>query len=72
MVYNKECPIAKYPGSQLIKVRDDFRLKREKSQKRLDDVLKNIAEMLFSSDFQELLKTSSVADIDKKVQKFLA
>ena len=61
------------PGDdQLIKVRDDFRLKREKSQKRLDDVLKNIAEMLFSSDFQELLKTSSVADIDKKVQKFLA
>ena len=56
----------------MIKVRDDFRLKREKSQKRLDDVLKNIAEMLFSSDFQELLKTSSVADIDKKVQKFLA
>lgn len=60
------------PGDdQLLKARDDFRLKREKSQKRLDDVLENIAEMLFSSEFQELLKTSSVADIDKKVQKFL-
>ena len=60
------------PGDdQLIKARDKFRDSKAKSEKRSDDVLENIAEMLFSSDFQKLLKSSSVADIDKKVQKFL-
>lgn len=60
------------PGDdQLIKARDKFRTNKAKSEKRSDDVLENIAEMLFSSDFQKLLKSSSVSDIDKKVQKFL-
>ena len=33
-----------------------FRDKKEVSDKKSDDVLKNIAEMLFSPKFQELLK----------------
>ena len=60
------------PGDdQLIKARDKFRVKREKLDKKTGDVLENIAQMLFSPEFQKLLKSSSVADIDKKVQKFL-
>ena len=61
------------PGDdQLVKARDKFRDSKAKSDKRNSDVIENIAQMLFSSDFQKLLKSSSVADIDKKVQKFLA
>ena len=48
-----------------------FRDKKEVSDKKSDDVLKNIAEMLFSPKFQELLKHSEVSDIDSKVQAFL-
>ena len=60
------------PGDdQLIKARDKFWVKREKLDKKTGDVLENIAQMLFSPEFQKLLKSSSVADIDKKVQKFL-
>ena len=39
---------------------------------RNNDVLKNIAEMLFSPVFQELLKHSEVSEIDRNVQSFLA
>jgi hypothetical protein len=61
------------PGDdQLLKARNKFRDKKASLDKKTEDVLKNIAELLFSSDFQNLLKSSSVADIDKKVQKFLA
>ena len=61
------------PGDdQLLKARNKFRDKKASLDKKTEDVLKNIAELLFSPDFQNLLKSSSVADIDKKVQKFLA
>lgn len=48
-----------------------YRDKKEVNDKKSDDVLKNIAEMLFSPKFQELLKHSEVSDIDSKVQAFL-
>ena len=60
------------PGDdQLKNARDKYRSKKDKLDKRSEDVLENIAQMLFSSEFQQLLKSSTVADIDKKVQKFL-
>ena len=61
------------PGDD--KLRDavkKYRDSKEKSDRRNDEVLENIAEMLFSPEFQELLKHSEVSDIDRKVQAFLA
>ena len=61
------------PGDD--KLRDavkKYRDSKEKSDKRNDEVLENIAEMLFSPQFQELLKHSEVSDINRKVQAFLA
>ena len=61
------------PGDD--KLRDavkKYRDSKEKSDKRNDEVLENIAEMLFNPEFQELLKHSEVSDIDRKVQAFLA
>jgi predicted kinase len=42
------------------------------NKERERDVITNIADMLVNKEFQEELKHSDVADIDKKVQKFLA
>lgn len=61
------------PGDD--KLRDavkKYRISKEKSDKRNDEVLENIAEMLFSPQFQELLKHSEASDISRKVQAFLA
>jgi len=61
------------PGDD--KLRDAVKKYREskvKSDNRNEEVLENIAEMLFSPEFQELLKHSDVKDIDNKVQGFLA
>lgn len=61
------------PGDD--KLRDavkKYRDSKVKSDNRNEEVLENIAEMLFSPEFQELLKHSDVKDIDNKVQEFLA
>ena len=61
------------PGDD--KLRDAVKKHRdskEKTEKRNDEVLENIAEMLFSPEFQELLKHSDVKEIDRKIQAFLA
>ena len=49
-----------------------YRETKEKNQQREDEVLENIAEMLFSPVFQELLQHSTPQEIDQKVQEFLA
>jgi len=61
------------PGDD--KLRDvvkKYRTAKEKRDKNEDDVLENIAEMLFSPVFQELLQHSTPQEIDQKVQEFLA
>ena len=61
------------PGDdKLIQAAKKYRESNEKRQKANDDVLENIAEMLFSPQFQELLKHSDIKEIDSKVQSFLA
>ena len=49
-----------------------YRENKEKNDKRHEDVLENIAEMLFSPTFQELLQHSTPQEIDQRVQQFLA
>ena len=61
------------PGDD--KLRDavkKYRDRKEKADRDNDDVLENIAEMLFSPVFQELLQHSTPQEIDQKVQEFLA
>jgi hypothetical protein len=61
------------PGQD--KLRDVIKKHREKKAKfaaDADAILDNIAEMLFSTKFQEKLKHSTPAEIDQKVQAFLA
>ena len=48
-----------------------YRDRKEKQEQREDEVLENIADMLFSPKFQEKLKHSSPQEIDQKVQSFL-
>ena len=60
------------PGDDKLKdVIRKYREGKEKRDKDHDDVLENIAEMLFSPLFQELLQHSSPQEIDQKVQAFL-
>ena len=59
-------------GDKLIDAVKKYRDSKNKSDERNNDVLKNIAEMLFSPVFQELLKHSEVSEIDRNVQSFLA
>lgn len=61
------------PGDD--KLRDavkKYREGKEKTDRDNEDVLENIAEMLFSPVFQELLQHSTPQEIDQKVQEFLA
>ena len=61
------------PGAD--KLRDAVKKYRERKRaqdEREDQVLENIAEMIFSPKFQELLKHSTPAEIDQNVQAFLA
>jgi len=61
------------PGDDKLKaVVQKFRDNKEKSDQKNNDILENIAEMIFSPTFQELLKHSEVREIDKNVQSFLA
>ena len=61
------------PGDdQLITSLKKYRATKEKNDKRHEEVLESIAQMLFDPNFQELLKHSSPAEIDSNVQKFLS
>lgn len=60
------------PGDdKLIAAVKKYRETKEKNDKTHEDVLENIAEMLFSPTFQELLKHSTPQEIDQRVQQFL-
>ena len=61
------------PGDD--KLRDavkKYRDRKDKNDKRAEEVLENIAEMLFSPLFQKKLEHSTPQEIDTKVQQFLA
>jgi len=61
------------PGDD--KLRDavkKYRDRKEKNDKRSEDVLENIAELIFSPLFQKKLEHSTPQEIDQKVQAFLA
>ena len=61
------------PGDDKLKAAvKKYRENKEKSDQKNNDILENIAEMLFSPTFQELLKHSEVGEIDRNVQAFLA
>lgn len=61
------------PGADKLKdAVKKYRETRDKQNQREDEVLSNIAEMLFSPVFQSLLQGSTPAEIDQKVQNFLA
>ena len=49
-----------------------YRDRKEKNDKRAEEVLENIAELLFSPLFQKKLEHSTPQEIDSKVQQFLA
>ena len=60
------------PGDdQLRDVVKKYRDNKEKLDKDHEDVLESIADMLFNPKFQELLKHSTPAEINSKVQAFL-
>ena len=61
------------PGDD--KLRDavkKYRDRKEKNDKRAEEVLENIAELLFSPLFQKKLEHSTPQEIDSKVQQFLS
>lgn len=61
------------PGDD--QLRDAIKKYRDGKQKRdqdYEDVLESISDMLYSPTFQELLKHSSVGEIDRDVQNFLS
>jgi predicted kinase len=61
------------PGQDKLKAAlKKYKDTKRKSDERNDAVLDNISEMLFSPIFQELLKHSSVKEIDSRVQNFLS
>jgi predicted kinase len=61
------------PGEDKLKdVLKKYRTNKEKQEERENEVLENIAEMIFSPIFQELLKHSTPQEIDQKVQAFLS
>ena len=61
------------PGDDKMKKKlDSHRKSKQKAADREKDVLDNISEMLYSPVFQEKLKHSTPAEIDQKIQNFLA
>lgn len=61
------------PGADKLKdAVKKYRDRKQKQTEREEEVLNNIAEMLFSPQFQELLQQSTPAEIDSAVQNFLA
>lgn len=60
------------PGADKLKdAVKKYRDRKRAQEEREDEVLDNIADMLFSPKFQELLQHSSPQEIDQKVQAFL-
>jgi predicted kinase len=60
------------PGADKLKdAISKYRDRKRAQEEREDEVLENIADMLFSPKFQELLQHSSPQEIDQKVQAFL-
>lgn len=62
-------------GPGLDKMKDilkKYRDRKAKQEERETEVLDNIADMLFNPKFQSLLQHSTPAEIDQKVQSFLA
>ena len=61
------------PGADKLKdTIKKYREKKENDDKKYEEVLESIADMVYSPVFQELLKHSSVSEIDSNVQNFLA
>jgi hypothetical protein len=61
------------PGQDKLKATvDKYRESSKKRKEKADQVLDNIVEMIYNPTFQEKLKHSSVAEINTKVQAFLA
>lgn len=61
------------PGDdQLLDAMKKHRINKEKANKRQDEVLESIANMLFDPKFQDLLQHATPAEIDNNIQKFLA
>lgn len=61
------------PGADKLKdAVKKYRDQKEKNDQKQAEVLDNIAQMLFSPEFQEQLKHSSAQEIDSKLQDFLA
>ena len=61
------------PGADQLKdTVKKYREKKEKDSKTYEEVLNSIADMVYSPVFQDLLKHSSVSEIDSNVQNFLA
>jgi len=61
------------PGADKLKdAIKKYREKKENDDKKYEEVLESIADMVYSPVFQELLKHSSVSEIDSNVQNFLA
>jgi len=61
------------PGED--KLRDavkKYRAEKEKTSERENDILENIAEMLYSPTFQAILQHSTPAEIDQNIQNFLS
>ena len=60
------------PGADKLKdAIKKYRKKKENDDKKYEEVLESIADMVYSPVFQELLKHSSVSEIDSNVQNFL-
>ena len=61
------------PGQDKLKSTvDKYRESSKKRKEKADQVLDNIVEMIYNPTFQEKLKHSSAAEINTKVQAFLA
>jgi hypothetical protein len=61
------------PGDDQLKVTlKKYRDRKEKNDKKAEEVLDNIADLIFSPLFQKKLEHSTPQEIDKKVQQFLA
>jgi hypothetical protein len=61
------------PGKdKLQQVVNKYKAAKDKRDKTQLEVLDNIASMLYSPDFQQLLKSSTPQEIDNKIQDFLA
>ena len=60
------------PGDdQMKKALDSYRRRKTNDAEKAKDVLDDIADTIYDPVFLEILKHSSVAEIDKEIQNFL-